>query len=317
MNYGYFALFLATGALGLALLWLAWRRIIEDEEELVDRARLPWKVLVPSYAFFASVAVGLAIVAALSELGYLQYNPAPLAWAAFASLIPAWALVYLDLGGPHKAISIVTGFHATSRIAWNVVFYTLMTLSIFWFLLQPSPASAVAMIVFSVLLETNLGMAFATSKIPGWTPLKAAEFVAAAITLAGALLLNWKLIVVGALALLLLDFWQTYHDYFEHPKLLAAMPRNLTGLYYILLIIAVITAPCCVSFSAALAFIGVYLQKAVTAYWPQRARLLEGSYKNAFGGQRVTFVSNGDIIAIISAFLIWVAAISFGFSFLG
>ena len=317
MNYSYLFLFIVTGAIGLALLWIAWRLIIKDEEELVDRARLPWKVLVPGYVFFASIAVGLSICAGASWLGYLHYNSIVLAWASFASLIPAWALVYLDLGGPHKALSIISGFHKTSRIAWNVVFYTLMTLSIFWFLIQPSTLSALAMIVFPILLETNLGMAFATSKIPGWTPLKAAEAVAAALTLAGALTFNWKILAVSALALLLLDFWQTYHDYFEHPKLLRAMPKGWTALYYILLIPAALLAPYYVPLAAALAFIGVFLQKTVTAYWPQRARLLEGYYKKVFSDEKASFVSGGDVLAITSAFLIWIAAISFGLIFLG
>ncbi len=317
MNYNYLFLFIATGAVGLALLWMAWRSIIKDEEELVDRAKLPWKILVPGYVFFASIAVGLSITAGASWLGYFHYNPLILAWASFASLIPAWALVYLDLGGPHKAPSIITGFNKTSRIAWNVVFYTLMTLSIFWFLLQPSTLSALAIIVFPILLETNLGMAFATSKIPGWTPLKAAEAVAAAFTLAGALLLNWKVLTVSALALLLLDFWQTYHDYFEHPKLLRVMPKGWTALYYILLILAALIAPYNVLIAAVLAFVGVFLQKAVTAYWPQKARLMEGYYKRVFSSGKASFVSGGDILAIVSAFLIWIAAISFGLMFLG
>lgn len=316
MNYEYLFLFIATGIVGLALLWIAWRSIIKDEEELVDRARLTWKILVPGYVFFASIAVGLSIAAGASWLGYLHYNPMILAWTSFASLIPAWALVYLDLGGPHKAPSIITGFHKTSRIAWNVVFYTLMTISIFWFLIWPSTISALAIIVFPILLETNLAMAFATSKVPGWGPLKVGEAVAAALTLAGALLLNWKILTVSALALLLLDFWQTYHDYFEHPKALKALSKGFTALYYALLIIAAITAPCCITLAAALAFIGVFIQKSTTTYWPQKARLLEGYYKKVFSGEKASFVSGGDVLAIVSAFLIWVAAISFGLIFL-
>ena len=317
MNVTYLILFLASGAIGLAILWIAWKEILRNEEELVDRAKIPWKSLVPGYVFFASIAVGLAIAAGLSELGYLSYDARLLAWSSFASLIPAWILVYLDLGAPHRATSIITGFNKTSRIAWNVVFYTLMTLSIFWFLLQPSTSSALAIIVFPVLLETNLGMAFATSKVPGWTPLKVAEALAAALALAGSLLFNWKIITVATLALLLFDFWQTYHDYFEHPKLLRTMPKGLTALYYVLLISAAVIAPYCVVLASILAFIGVFIQKFVTAYWPQKARLLEGYYKRAFGDEKASFVSSGEVMAIFSAFLVWIAALSLGLTFMG
>ena len=316
MNVEYSALFLIFGLLGLGTLLLSWRRLVTEEEELAERARITWKLLVPMYSFFASIAVGLAIIAGASELGYARGDPRILAWEAFASLIPAWVLVYLDLGGPHKALNIITGFNKTSRIAWNVVFYTLMTLSLFWLIISPSQLSAIAAIVFSVLLETNLGMAYATSSIPGWTPLKTAEFVVAAILLGGSLTLKWELVTVSSLVLLLLDFWETYHVYFESKKYTKVIPKGSIALYYLLLASAAIIAPFNAIFASILAFLGVLIQKVVSACWPQKARLLEEYYK-VFWGTKAKFASKSEGIAAFSAFLIWVSAISFGLMLLG
>ena len=317
MLWDYLLTFFGAGAVGLALLLISWNTMSKDEEGLVDRAKIAWKALVPGYSFFATIAVGFAIASAASYLGYLPGNPKVLAWLSFASLVPAWALVLVDLGAPERALSIISGFNKSSRIAWNVVLYTLLTLSLFWTILSPSLCSALATLTFAVLLETNLGMAFGTSKVPGWEGAsKAAEFVAAAFVMLGVFTLNWPIIAVSALALLLLDFWELYHTYFEDKEICKAVSKGGLAIYYALLIASALVAPLNVYLAAFLAFVGVLAQKMTSAYWPQRARLLKAPYKFAFSGE-AKFADTAEIIAFLAAFLIWVAVMALGLAFLG
>lgn len=309
--------FLGAGAVGLALLLISWNSMSKDEESLVDRAKIAWKLLVPGYAFFATIAVGLAIASAASYFGYLPGKPQVWAWLSFASLVPAWALVLADLGAPDRALSIISGFNKSSRIAWNVVLYTLLTLSLFWTLLAPSTCSAIATLAFAVLLETNLGMAFGTSKVPGWEGAsKAAEFVAAAFVMLGVFTTNWQIITVSALALLLLDFWELYHVRFEDKEVCKAVSKGGLVAYYALLILAAIVAPVDAYLAAFLAFFGVLVQKVTSAYWPQKARLLKPPYSYAFES-KAKFADTAEALAFLAAFLIWISVIALGLAFLG
>ncbi len=317
MLWDYLLTFFGAGAIGLAVLLIAWNMMSKEEEHLADRARMPWKLLVPGYTFFATIAVGLAIFAGASYLGYAPGDPKLLAWLSFASLVPAWALVYVDLGRPDKVLAMVSGFNKSSRIAWNLVLYALLTLSLFWLIFSPSTCSAIAVLAFAVLLETNLAMAFGTTKVPGWEGAsKPAEFVSAALLLGGALTQNWPVVTVSALALLLLDFWEIYHVKFEDPELMKAVPWKGVALYWILLLLAAFVSPADPVIGGFFAFVGVLAQKVVSGYWPQRARLLKGYYK-AFLGERASFASASEIMAFFAAFLIWVAMMALGIAFLG
>ena len=281
-----------------------WRELLANEEGMVERSKIAWKFLVPAYSFFATLAAGAAIAAGLAGLGVIRAEPQPLAFLALASLVPAWALVVADLGAPERAINILTSFNKTSRIAWNVAFYVLLALSILWLLLAPSPEAALLAIASAILLETNFGMAFGTSKVPGWQgSAKAAEFAAATFLAMGIWLTRGDIILVSVISLLLLDFWELYFvKSFERLE----VPLKYVAPYYALLALAAVVSLANPVAGAALAFIGLFANKALSAEWPQRLRLSLPPYSYAFS-QEAAFVERPEVMVTLAAFLIWIA----------
>ncbi len=314
------ALFLITLIVALYLILTNWREELSSEN-IKDRERVTWKALVPAYAFFASIAVGLAIFAGLSAIGIFNANVKHLAWLSLASLIPAWTLVFLDLGRPDNVVNLVKSFNVRARIAWNAVLYTLLALLLVWNIIAPSEISGTLLILASITLETNLAMAFGMSTIPGWEGVHlAAEWVFEALALGGALtsLFNpaasW-VSVVSLFIVLILNFWEVYFAREREKTLYFEIMRCSVfkaGITSLILALILYFANNVLFVLATLA--SIYFLKTAWDYVPQLARLREGPYSIIFG-YKIEKPSKSEAMLIISAFFLWISAISFGYAF--
>ncbi len=277
--------FLSISSLGVGLAFVIlsfaqWRKMIGVE--VVKRNSITWKALVPAYMFFASISIGLALVAgSLYFAGTLQRG---LVVAAILSLIPAWVLVILDLGRPDHVLSMISSFQPRSRIAWNPILYGLYFLSLLWFLIGPSKTSAALSMALGVILESNLAMAMGTSTIEGWRGVgKVGVFwlSAAVLGLSVATVFGmWEPVVFSftVFAYLLMNFWEywlekyplRYYAYFAVPLALSVLSKDL----------------------AFLAVIGVFIEKMVSTYYPQLRRLEKepyGLYYSKYGKEFADF----------------------------
>ena len=180
--------------------WYTYERYGETKP-WAERAAFPWGILVPSYAFFASSAAGAAIIASI----LLLYRPLSeqvvrivrhMYVLVFGLLIPAWYIVFADLGRPDHGAWLLRGWHSSSRIAWMPVFYAVLALPIAVILIHNvfgprnkytllDKALAVAAIIGAIGLEINLGQVFgnAISLIGISSPSLGAVFLVAAIGL--------------------------------------------------------------------------------------------------------------------------------------
>ncbi|ALU12142.1 hypothetical protein EYM_00790 [Ignicoccus islandicus DSM 13165] len=260
-------LFFIIGVAAIAVALLKWRELIGID--LVKRNSITWKAMVPAYMFFASVSIGLALVA--GSLYLLGIQEPRMVVAAILSLIPAWVLVILDLGRPDHILHMITSFQPRSRIAWNLVFYSLYFLSLLWFLLLPSSISAIASMALGILLESNLAMTMGTSTIEGWRGigkigifwLSAAVLGLSVATAFGV----YEPIALGfaVFAYLLINFWEYW---------LERYPLKLYLYFAVPLVLSLIHP-----LLAPLAVVGVFIEKMLGAYYPQLQRLQREPYK--------------------------------------
>jgi len=139
--------------------------------------------MVPSYAFFASSAAGLAIIASLLLLwrgysGGVALAARHMYTLAFSLLIPAWIIVFLDLGRPDHAQWLVRGWNPTSRIAWMPVFYAVLAipmLALLVWLIRVKASGSLGVKLLALLtiagglgLEFNLGLVVGSAAgLPG------------------------------------------------------------------------------------------------------------------------------------------------------
>jgi hypothetical protein len=176
------ALAVALLVVAAAGLWAGFGRY-KPSSAWAERSAIPWGLMVPSYAFFASSAAGLAIIGSLLLLWRGGNGSAALAarhmyTLSFSLLIPAWIIVFLDLGRPDHAMWLVKGWHSTSRIAWMPVFYALLALPMLALLValirvKASDALWAKLLALLTLaaglgLEFNLGQVFGSAVgLPG------------------------------------------------------------------------------------------------------------------------------------------------------
>ncbi len=169
------------------------------EEASLEVSAVPWGVLVPGYAFFASVATGSAIVASLYTVfgyggpgGLLERYAKLLVWLSLVTLVPAWLLILLDLTQPQNVGWLLAGFQPASRVAWMGALYCVLALALLAQLVlmvrgaAGSPAARAAAVIAlaaAVAVDTNLGQVFGSLvAVPGWYgPHMAAYFTAGAV----------------------------------------------------------------------------------------------------------------------------------------
>ena len=141
-----------------------------------ERSAVPWGVMVPSYAFFASSAAGLAIIGSILVLWRGVDSSAALAARhmyalSFSLLIPAWLIVFEDLGRPDHGYWILAGWNPTSRIAWMPVFYALLALPMLallvWLIRAKTVGSPAAKLLALVTLAGALGLEFNLGQVFG------------------------------------------------------------------------------------------------------------------------------------------------------
>lgn len=167
-----------------------------------EQALIPWGMMVVGYTFFALASGGVfdsmavRILRGGKDLG--EDTIVTLAWSSLALLIPGVILVFSDILHPEKSYHFYLSFNPESRIAWNAILYTLYGLGVVSFIVYTivmgkgvdsiAKRIALATLVFSLLLEANLGMAYGVNiAIPAWyTAMAPILFIAVSLVLGSA-----------------------------------------------------------------------------------------------------------------------------------
>ncbi len=146
-----------------------------------EQALIPWGMMVVGYVFFALASGGVFDSMAIRLLRgdeEAETHAGLLAWSSLALLVPGIILVLSDVLHPTAAPYFYLSLNPESRIAWNAVLYLLYGggLLAFTLLVHLRGASgplarriAAITLAFSLLLEANLGMAYAVNvAVPAW-----------------------------------------------------------------------------------------------------------------------------------------------------
>ncbi|MCE4602373.1 MAG: polysulfide reductase NrfD [Desulfurococcales archaeon] len=146
-----------------------------------EQALIPWGMMVVGYIFFALASGGVFDSMAIRLLRGdkdIEAHAGLLAWSSLALLAPGIVLVFSDVLHPGAAPYFYLSFNPESRIAWNAVLYLLyggglLAFTILVHLKGPTVplarSIAAATLAFSLLLEANLGMAYAVNvAVPAW-----------------------------------------------------------------------------------------------------------------------------------------------------
>ena len=157
---------------------------------------LPWGLLVPSYVFFALGAAGVSIINSISTVFKVErFKPIVKRgiWISLMLLLPALIFIILDLGKTTHAANLFLFFHASSRLAWMGVFYTIFGIFLVLQLIGAIKHESfpkwttlfVAIVVFLITLtiETNSGAFFGSvAAKPLWnSPVMPLSFVVSAL----------------------------------------------------------------------------------------------------------------------------------------
>ncbi len=324
MGKAHLVLAVALIAIAIATIPSYWREELSPEA-VVARNAIPWKALVPGYTFFASIAVGLAILSGAANLGYLR-DARKLAAIALASLIPAWTLVFLDLGRPDHIMYIILNFNPNSRIAWNVVLYAALAILLVVSMFKESKALGVLEIFVAIALESNLAMAFGVSHVPVWEGTTIIfEFLASAIAVGSAVAIFFieekskliKVILASLFTLFILSFWEYYYIKIYEKEVYDALSR------YSLLFDAVIALSAVAfiftifslemrefAYLASLTTLAyVFLQKLLLVAWGESARIQAWVTYKLLYYPKTFELSPSEVVLIFSAFLLWVGCI--------
>ena len=208
MSIRAFIAFIVLLVVSLALLGYGIKLGLPAKESL-DISAMPWGILVPGYVFFASIAVGASIIDSIFTIyGYkgssntLREDIKYSTYFSLISLVPAWTLILLDLINPEHGIWLIRGFHDVSRIAWNLVLYTLLAITLLVELVylirrtdidtiknikKAELAIAIAVLVSAIALDSNLSQAFGSLvSVPAWYGSHLVAFFLASAVLLGA-----------------------------------------------------------------------------------------------------------------------------------
>ena len=324
MKRAYLAIAIILVIIALALMPKYWREELSPEA-IASRSAIPWKALVPGYTFFASIAVGLAILSGAANLGYLS-EPRKLAALALASLIPAWTLVFLDLGRPDHVLYILLSFNPSSRIAWNVVLYSALAILLLIALFKESKVLGALEIFFAIALESNLAMAFGVNHVPVWEGTTIIfEFIASAIALGSAVAIFFlkekrplsKVLLVSLFALFVTTFWEHYYiktyekevyDALNHYSLLFNATIAMGAIAFLLALIGIEVESS--AYLASLATIAyAFLQKMLLTAWGETARIQAWLTYKLLYYPKAFELSFSESVLIFSAFLLWIGCI--------
>ncbi len=320
----YLAIAIVLIAISLLLMPKYWREELSPEA-IASRSAIPWKALVPSYTFFASIAVGLAILSGASNLGFLK-GARKLAAIALASLIPAWTLVFLDLGRPDHVIYILLSFNPSSRIAWNAVLYTALAIVLLVAIFKEGKVIGLLEIFLAVALESNLAMAFGVNHVPVWEGTTMIfEFLASAIALGSAvaaLVLDekeklMKTLIATLFALFVITFWEHYYIKTYEKEVYNTLSEYSTWFYLSVGLgaLAFIFAWFSLeikefSYLASLTTLAyAFVEKMLITAWGETARINAWiTYKLLYYPKSFE-ISLSESLLIFSAFLLWLGCI--------
>ncbi|AEA12685.1 hypothetical protein TUZN_1206 [Thermoproteus uzoniensis 768-20] len=210
MRWARLASAVALLAAGSALVWLGYLgRSVEE---------IPWGLLVPGYVYFALMATGSSIVNSIyTVFGYRGPNGEYEkiiklgVWFSLITIVPAWIMILMDLRSPLSAVNIFVHsqgglslfFQYRSGITWMATLYMLFALALLVELVyfirsevderlramkSAELAIAVAVLVVTVVLHSNLGQVFGNvAAVPAWYgPHMALYFIASAIAIGAA-----------------------------------------------------------------------------------------------------------------------------------